>query len=228
MTSPGGLGVRSDYGPVVDLAVTGEVQDACDLFEEVIAGVVGASVTRPGEQMLGPRRLFAADWVDLWRGVHRGDELVAAVHVASSVDYLDALLPQVDAGEVSEDWLRAFYRECVLLQELAVSRSARGLGLGRELLTCVEGAAEDCGVRFLNGFVSDQNGTANFYKRCGYAVGLHNDPLPPGVLNGLPSIHPIGAEGHWFFKPLGDHGERGRLFRAAVEADIRALRDTRH
>ena len=76
------------------------------------------------------------------------------------------------------------------------------LGLGRELIGHVERDAKAGGAVFLNGFVADENGSAEFYGRCGYAVGPENVALPPVVLNGLPTVHPAYLRGRWFFKRL--------------------------
>lgn len=57
------------------------------------------------------------------------------------------------------------------LMALAVDETCRGMGVGKKLLTAVEGWARECGcaaVRLVSGF--NREGAHKFYQCCGYAL----------------------------------------------------------
>ena len=85
-----------------------------------------------------------------------------------------------------------------VLASLFVVPDERGRGIGSELLDAASLAVVRDQGRYLEGFVDDRDGSADFYRRAGATVTSHNEPLPPRPPVNLKTTHYPGKDGHWF------------------------------
>lgn len=85
-----------------------------------------------------------------------------------------------------------------ILASLFVMPDERGRGIGSALLDAASLAVVRDQGRYLEGFVDDRDGSADFYRRAGASVTPHNEPLPPRPPVNLKTTHYPGKDGHWF------------------------------
>lgn len=86
---------------------------------------------------------------------------------------------------------------------LFVADAYRGDGLGTYLLCeLAAGHALERGVRYLDGFVDDRNGSADFYRKAGLTVMAHNTGLPSRRPSLTALEHHQELDGHWFYLDL--------------------------
>lgn len=85
-----------------------------------------------------------------------------------------------------------------ILASLFVMPGERGRGIGSALLDAASLAVVRDQGRYLEGFVDDRDGSADFYRRAGASVTPHNEPLPPRPPVNLKTTHYPGKDGHWF------------------------------
>ncbi|MGP5292459.1 GNAT family N-acetyltransferase [Brachybacterium tyrofermentans] len=103
----------------------------------------------------------------------------------------DLLAQDRDAG-------RLMARAHRVLAALFVVPDERGRSIGSALLDVASLAVVGDGGRYLEGFVDDQDGSVDFYRRAGAYVGAHNESLPPRPPVNLKTMHYPGKDGHWF------------------------------
>ena len=103
----------------------------------------------------------------------------------------DLLAQDRDAG-------RLMARAHRVLAALFVVPNFRGKGIASALLDVASLAVVRDRGRYLEGFVDDHDGSADFYRRAGAAVTSHNEPLPPRPPVNLKTTHYPGKNGHWF------------------------------
>lgn len=103
----------------------------------------------------------------------------------------DLLAQDRDAG-------RLMARAHRVLAALFVVPNFRGRGIASALLDVASLAVVRDQGRYLEGFVDDHDGSADFYRRFGAYVGAHNGPLPPRPPVNLKTMHYPGKDGHWF------------------------------
>ncbi|MTG90927.1 GNAT family N-acetyltransferase [Cellulosimicrobium sp. BIT-GX5] len=113
-----------------------------------------------------------------------------------------------NAGAVIQDLElgRQLARLHRIVSGLFVVDEHRGAGLGTQLLR--EEAAMCAlvtGARYIEGFVDDRNGSADFYRRAGLTVLPHNTGLPARRPTNTPLTHESSVDGHWFYLDLWAH-----------------------
>lgn len=94
----------------------------------------------------------------------------------------DLLEQDLDAG-------RLMARAHRVLAALFVVPNFRGKGIASALLDVASLAVIRDQGRYLEGFVDDHDGSADFYRRAGASVTSHNQPLPPRPPVNLKTTH---------------------------------------
>ncbi|KFD43959.1 hypothetical protein IU11_06525 [Cellulosimicrobium sp. MM] len=93
-----------------------------------------------------------------------------------------------------------------IVSGLFVVDGCRGMGVGTGLLREFAAMhALEVGARYLDGFVDDRNGSADFYRRAGLTVMPHNTGLPARRPTNSPLLHVKQVNGHWFYLDLWAH-----------------------
>lgn len=100
------------------------------------------------------------------------------------------------------DLARLFATAHRVLAGLYVVPEHRGHGVGAELLQAAAYEAVSDGARYLDGFVDDRNGSADFYRRAAAIVMGHNSGLPGRAPANVTQAHDPGYNGHWFYIDL--------------------------
>ncbi|MBM4574957.1 GNAT family N-acetyltransferase [Rhodococcus hoagii] len=177
--------------------------NAVELWSSGIAGLNPSNIGPP----YAARQPHVAPWtanaLEVHAGIDVGGRLAAAIHAGPTLEYVAALLPQVEARVITDQGVAEIMTRCIQIQELAVHPDHRGQGHGAALIAEVEDRARHAGVFSLNGFVDLRNDSTGFYRRLGYTVLAPNTPIPPDVLLGLPTVHVPLWDGNWFYKVLG-------------------------
>lgn len=107
--------------------------------------------------------------------------------------------PELD---VDPELARLFAISHRVLAGLYVVPEHRGSGVGSELLEAAAYDALSDGARYLDGFVDDRNGSAEFYRRAGAIVMEHNNGLPGRPPANVIQAHDPQYSGHWFYIDL--------------------------
>lgn len=88
------------------------------------------------------------------------------------------------------------------LAALFVAPTMRRSGLGSQLMSIVTETTLRQGARWVEGFVDDRNGSADFYRTNATRVQAHNTGLPARWPAQTRMTHPPGLHGHWFHYDL--------------------------
>ena len=120
-----------------------------------------------------------------------GSELYGAAIVETP--YFDEL---VNENEEQARTMASFHR---VLAGMFVAEEFRGQGLGLDLLDWAANHTFQQRARYLDGFVDERTGAADFYRRFGATMTERNQGLPVRSPANVPLNHVKKVNGHWFY-----------------------------
>lgn len=91
------------------------------------------------------------------------------------------LLIVKDGQPVAAGRLKVYERNMAKLQRIAVLKHARGMGIGRRILTALEQLAKELG--FTHTILDAQLQAENFYKKAGYSTVSEETFMDAGILH---------------------------------------------
>lgn len=86
-----------------------------------------------------------------------------------------------------------------VLAAMFVRSDMRHRGVGDALLDAASFEVIKAGGRYLEGFVDERNESVGFYRSSGATVLSRNQPLPARPPTNVPTTHPHGLNGNWFY-----------------------------
>lgn len=120
-----------------------------------------------------------------------GNELVGGA-------VIEATIP-LDLMQRDPESVRYVARFHYVLAAMFVRPDMRHRGVGDALLDAASCAVVEAGGRYLDGFVDQRNKAVGFYRSSGATVLGRNQPLPARPPANVPTIHPRGVNGNWFY-----------------------------
>lgn len=103
-----------------------------------------------------------------------------------------------ELAELHPEIARQMATTHVVLSGMFVVPQARRYGVGAKLIREATALVVHGRGRYLDGFVDERNGSADFYRAVGAQVGVRNEGLPERQPTRVSLAHP-GNNGHWFY-----------------------------
>ena len=152
-------------------------------FEAEIVGVsakesvyVETEMRRQASSFL-PRDASGAIYPTFWRAAYLPDGSIAGA-ICAHTPY--ALVTQIAASPLGEEFARGFARARRTLACVAVHKDRRGQDLGSALLEAMEEIARAEGAAQITGYMGQADrGEPHFYRKNGYIIRPVQKPVPP-------------------------------------------------